>query len=129
MDPIPAVLAECGTICVIPAYVPARWYSRLYAVIDAYGTHICMGGWNNGEGHSKARMGGKITYCHRWVVEKITGRTLNRLEYVDHKCERKPCIVFEHLEAVPPRVNTWRGPGRETQYRAPTNYGDPLDDL
>lgn len=115
--PIPAVIAECGTICVIPDYVPLRWRVRLYAFIDEKGTHICMGGWNNGEGHAKARMNGKATYCYRWVVEHMTGRKLHRLEHVDHLCEHKPCIVYEHLEPVSPGVNTSRGPGRHTQYK------------
>jgi hypothetical protein len=127
--PLPAVVAECGTLCVIPAYVPERWYSRLYAVIDEKGTHICMGGWNNGEGHAKCRMAGKATYAYRWVYQHVTGRRLARFDYIDHLCERKPCITFEHLEPTTPGENVYRGPGRDTQYRAPSHYGDPLDDI
>jgi hypothetical protein len=116
---LPAVIAECGTICVIPDYIPQHWHRRLSAVIDDRGIHFLMGGWNNGEGHAKARMGGKTVYCYRWVMEKMTSRTLSRFNYVDHQCQRKPCITFECLEVTTPGENTYRGPGRHTQYKKP----------
>lgn len=124
-DPLPAIIASCGTICVIPDYVPARWYPRLTAEIDAKGTHILMGGWNNGEGHAKCRMDGKATYAYRWVYQKVTGRVLKRFDYVDHRCERKPCIVFEHLEPTTPGENIWRGPGRHTQFKPNADLEEP----
>ncbi len=129
-------VAWCGGYVLreVPAYIPDRWLSRLSCVIDHKGTHWLMGGWNNGVGHAKARMLGKVVYCYRWVYEQVKGVKLGRLNWVDHKCERKPCINLEHLEAVTPGVNTYRGPGRFTQFKpaetpSPTIYGDPLDAL
>lgn len=117
MADLPAIIADCGTICAIPHYIPRHWYSRLSAIIDDKGIHFLMGGWNNGEGHAKARMDGRAVYCYRWVWETVTGRKLSRMTYVDHTCERKQCITFECLEPTTPGVNTARGPGRHTQYK------------
>lgn len=145
----------------LPWYIPVAWRDKITPVWgpDRDGNlrwHLLKAGWNNGEGHAKARVSGKAVYCHRHVVELVEGRKLDRFNYVDHRCERKSCLTYECLEAVYPGVNTLRGPGRHTQFkpvepppagyaclgtnvqeltpeefakRYPATYGDPLDAL
>lgn len=121
-DKATAFAFVAGRVHIVPYYIPQHWWDRLYVVADDKGIHWCMNGWNNGEGHAKARMGGKIVYCYRWVVEKMTGRALARHDHVDHRCERKLCITYEHLEPVTPGENTARGPGRLHQFKPAGAY-------
>lgn len=102
----------------LPSYIPREWWDRVEVVVDERGVHYCWTGWNNGEGHGKAKVDGRTVYTHREIYERCSGVKLGRFDFVDHGCERKPCMNFDHLEAVPPAVNTARGPGRHTQYRA-----------
>lgn len=116
----------------LPGYIPFAWHDRIRVVTDAKGTHYLWTGWNNGEGRGKAREGGKAVYTHRRIVEIVTGRKLNRFEYVDHvaeRCDHKACMNFDHLEPVPPAVNTARGPGAQHQFKPAWGYGEPLDAL
>jgi hypothetical protein len=106
----------------IPAYIPERWHSKIKVEHDDKGTHYLWTGWNNGEGHAKAKVHGCTVYIYRWLYERITGRALRSDEHIDHTCERKPCLNFLHWEPVPPKANTFRGAGRRTQYRRPEEY-------
>lgn len=105
----------------LPDYIPAEWRNRITIHCDGRGVHYLWTGWNNGEGHGKVRVKGKMRYTHREIVERVTGTKLERRDYVDHLCELKPCLNFDHLEPVPPGENTARGPGSRTQYRR--DYG------
>lgn len=121
-----------GIWYLIPDYIPDGWVNRLRLEVEKYNgrVHWHWTGWNNGEGHGKFKQGGKTKYVHRDVVERVDGVKLTRWQYVDHKvevCGRKSCMVRDHLEPVPPGVNTARGPGAATQYRPPADYGEPLD--
>lgn len=134
---------EPGAVATVPDYIPDEWLNRLRLEIDAAGQpHFLWTGWNNGEGHGKFKEDGKARYTHRAVVEKVERRTLTRLDYVDHKaeiCGRKACCNYDHLETVPPGVNTARGHGAANQFRKAAEYnaemyrehyyGDPLDAL
>jgi hypothetical protein len=102
-----------GRHVVKPDYIPLDWMARIAPEIDSEGkVHLMWTGWNNGEGHAKFHRAGKATYCYRYIIEKVTGMILRRFDYVDHLCKRKPCLTFECLEVVSPRVNTERGPGK-----------------
>lgn len=126
----------------LPDYIPDAWLERITVELDAdCHVHFLWTGWNNGEGHAKFKRGGKTLYCHRDIVERVERRTLTRWNYVDHKCARKNCLNYYHLEAVSPGENTRRGPGGQQQYKPagayqepePSSatwqekYGDPLD--
>lgn len=120
-----------GRLYVVPDYLPDEWLDRITLEVDADGKpHYLWTGWNNGEGHAKVKRQGKTIYCHRDIVERVEGRKLTRLQYVDHECARKNCLNYDCLEAVPPGVNTQRGPGRHTQFKPAAAYLDsaPLPD-
>lgn len=101
----------------LPDYIPSAWHNRIQILSDHRGVHYLWTGWNNGQGHGKVWREGKMRYTHREIVERVEGRKLERFDYVDHRCERKPCLNYDCLEVVPPAENTARGPGRHTQYR------------
>lgn len=111
-----------GTMVEKPAYIPAEWMDRITPEWgpDRNGVHrwhLMWTGWHNGKGHAKFSRAGKPTYCYRYIIEKVTGFILRRFDYVDHICERKPCLTFECLEVVSPKVNTERGPGMGFWFR------------
>lgn len=133
-----------GGMWIVPDYIPTHWLDRITLEWgpDRDGNmrwHYLWTGWNNGEGHAKVRHQGKAIYCHRDIVERVEGRKLSRWNYVDHRCERKNCLNYDCLEAVPPGENTRRGPGAHQQFkpadayvepeRSPATYGEPLDGL
>lgn len=101
----------------LPWYLPERWHDRIVLHFDERGVHFLWTGWNNGQGHAKARIDGKMVYIHRWIYTQVTGIELDRWDYVDHLCSYKNCLNHDCHEAVPPGVNTARGPGRFYQYR------------
>lgn len=102
----------------LPWYIPERWHDRVTVFFDHQGVHFLWTGWNNGQGHAKAKVDGVTVYIHRWIYTIVTGIVLDRFDYVDHRCGYKNCLNYDCHEAVPPGVNTERGPGRLTQYRS-----------
>lgn len=112
------VLDQHGHQHKLPSYIPVKWADRIKVIVDSKGIHFMWTGWNNGEGHGKASWKGKVVYCYRHVYETVTGVKLKTLDYVDHLCERKPCLTFEHLEPVPPGINIIRGRGRRTMFKS-----------
>lgn len=133
-----------GQLVPVPHYIPLSWRDRITPEWgpDRAGNmrwHLLWTGWNNGQGHAKVRCQGKAKYCHRDIVERVDGVKLRRFQYVDHLCDRKNCLTYECLEAVPPGVNTQRGPGRHTQFkpagqlveelRSYATWQEPLDAL
>lgn len=117
MDPDPDPFSygwrlACGCMVRCPNYIPKEWMGRISPTVDAEGkVHLLWTGWNNGKGHAKFSKGGKPTYCYRHIIEAVDGMLLRRFDYVDHKCKQKPCLTYECLEVVSPKVNTERGPG------------------
>lgn len=113
----------CGRLITRPDYIPVEWMDRIAPEVDADGkVHLLWTGWNNGKGHAKFSFGGKPTYCYRYIIEQVTGYILHRFDYVDHKCKRKPCLTFECLEVVSPKVNTERGPGMGFWFKPKGDY-------
>lgn len=107
---------------IIPDYIPEHWHDRIKIVEDERGIHYLWTGWNNGEGHGKVRVEGKQVYTHRYVYSKVHGIVLRTLDFVDHLCERKPCVNVNHMEKVTPAINTARGPGKFWQFRCREEY-------
>lgn len=106
----------------LPWYILPRWHDRIRVHFDHRGIHFLWTGWNNGEGHAKAEIDGKVWYLHRWIYTKVTGIKLDRFDYIDHRCEHKNCLNHDCHEPVSPGVNTERGPGRRTQFRRADAY-------
>lgn len=50
-------------------------------------------------GHVRIWRDGKKIMLHRWIVEKVEGRTLAPYpeEVVRHTCDNPPCFLYEHL--------------------------------
>lgn len=117
-----AMLAHFAGALAIPDYIPPEWHSRIRVEVDDRGIHYLWTGWNNGEGHGKVSIAGKPYYTHRLVYERHHGVRLSRFDFIDHLCERKACLNRDHLEAVPPSINTYRGPGRHSQFRPKEAY-------
>lgn len=112
-----AYAAVIGGICyIMPEYLHP-WADKITCRVDERGVHWLWQGWNNGEGHAKVRIDGKVHYLYRYLFAKLNGVTLGRWDYIDHTCENKPCLNAEHWDQVTPGVNTARGPGQHTQYR------------
>ena len=106
----------------LPAYIPVQWHDRVKVIMDDRGVHFLWTGWNNGKGHGKASIAGKVVYCYRWVWEQVAGEPIPVGHVIDHTCERKACINFDCLEPVTMGVNTYRGPGRHHQFRRAEEY-------
>lgn len=109
---------QTGRMHRIPEYIPFKWAKKCRVLVDEKGIHYLWTGWNNGQGHAKARHEGKVVYIYRFLFQMMTGTVLGRWDYVDHTCSHKGCLNYDHWEAVSPGMNTARGPGRLTQYRS-----------
>ena len=101
----------------LPNYIPAKWHNRIKIELDERGVHYIWTGWHNGEGHGKVQINGKARYVHRLIYAAVHGVVLGRFDYIDHLCGHKGCINVTHLEAVTPKANTDRGPGKQTQFK------------
>lgn len=47
-------------------------------------------------------------YAHRAFYEKYRGPIADKM-VIDHLCRNTSCVNPDHLEPVPPHVNSWRG--------------------
>lgn len=104
-------------------YVLQSLYLRLEP-IPLIGCHVWLG-WNDGNkgewGHGKFRYKNVPLYVHRTVWELENGRIDPGL-VLDHKCQIEACCIGHHLEPVTIGENTYRGPGRQYQFRLPSEY-------
>ncbi len=77
-------------------------------------------------GYGNRKVGGKWMLAHRYAYLQIHGSIPDGYE-VDHLCENKLCINAEHLEAVPPVVNTRRA-SRGNAAKTHCKHGHELSD-
>jgi hypothetical protein len=64
----------------------------------------------NHDGYGVITISGKTVRVHRAVWERVYGQVPPGKE-LDHLCRNPRCVNPDHLEAVPPAVNTRRGRG------------------
>lgn len=77
-------------------------------------------GARNSKGYGNVRLGGKSRPVHCVVYEHFVGAIPDDME-IDHLCRIHHCANFEHLEAVPHKVNVLRGEGVAAQHARKTH--------
>lgn len=77
-------------------------------------------GWRCAGGYGRFWSGAKLVQAHRWVWEYLVGPIPDGLE-LDHLCRQRACCNPDHLEAVTPRVNTFRSRAVSTQNAVKTH--------
>lgn len=62
---------------------------------------------NRPGGYVQIRRGGELVLLHRWIVERVEGRTLKPWpeEVVMHVCDTPDCFLYEHLRVGTQRDN------------------------
>ena len=91
--------------------ISATWWVGLFTAMKANPD----GCWEwpfgtDGAGYGRVRQGGRYTPAHRIAYEVFVGPVPDGLE-IDHLCRVRGCFRWDHLEAVPHRVNVLRGEG------------------
>ncbi len=72
----------------------------------------------NDDGYGSFWSGERTVRAHRWAYEHMVGPIPAGLA-LDHLCRNRACVNPEHLDPVPPLVNTRRGvPGAYMRERA-----------
>lgn len=79
------------------------------------GCWFWIGGTNKNKkrgsaGYGKFKFEGRCVPAHRFLYESIHGKITDDSE-LDHLCRNRLCVRQDHLELVPPKVNTLRGRG------------------
>jgi hypothetical protein len=59
-------------------------------------------------GYGTLNVDGKTIYAHRFSYELVRGKIPGKLQ-IDHLCRITRCVNPDHLEAVTPSENVWRG--------------------
>ena len=70
--------------------------------------------------YGKFRVGGRITYAHRYSYEMAYGPIPEGLQ-LDHLCRNPSCVRPSHLEAVTCRENLMRGDTPAAKHAAKTH--------
>lgn len=76
-------------------------YRRFWRQVDrSKGENSCWlwMGCDNGIGYGVARLNKKTNHAHRVAYLLTTGKTLDRLTVVRHKCDNRLCCNPKHLE-------------------------------
>lgn len=60
-------------------------------------------------GYGRFKIGGRLYGAHRISVVLASGVDIPTGLWVDHLCRNRACVRPDHLECVPPAVNTGRG--------------------
>jgi hypothetical protein len=88
--------------------------------VDTHSECWEWGGRKNAGGYGIFTQGGKQIRAHRWVVESILGRKLERDELVLHSCDNPPCCNPHHLSVGTHEENMadMSAKGRATRHNA-----------
>lgn len=86
-------------------------------------------GYVDPRGYGQTQITGCKTSAHRAVYEVLVEPVDPKL-HVDHLCRNPTCVNPDHLEPVPPRVNTMRGNGPTAKSARQTHciHGHPFDE-
>lgn len=82
-----------------------RFWSKVGLEGDCWTWQACL---RKGYGHFRGA-GGVLWLAHRYAYEAMVGPIPGGL-VLDHLCANPPCVNPEHLDPVPPRINTLRAP-------------------
>lgn len=86
---------------------------------ESTGCWVWTGGLTRGYGRLRAH--GRSLTAHRVVYEAMVGEIPEGLQ-LDHLCRNRACSNPEHLDPVPPRVNTLRGTGHGSETHCPQGH-------
>lgn len=83
-------------------------------------------------GYAQIRMGGRagrMVLVHRWAYTDLVG-PIPEARQLDHLCRVRHCVRPDHLEPVPPKINTHRGMGPSALNLRKTHCkrGHPFDE-
>ena len=83
---------------------------RFWSKVDINGPNGCWVwlGYVEKSGYGKFRFNGETQRCHRVTYECFVGK-IPKGKQIDHLCRNRACCNPEHLEAVTPKINNFRG--------------------
>lgn len=90
---------------------------KLLTVCPISGCWVFVGRWTTGKGHAKTMWQGHHVMLHRVVYSLLVAPVCWWLN-LDHLCRFRGCSNPDHLEPVPPVVNTRRGEAKLFKRRA-----------
>lgn len=91
------------------------------------GCWVWTGALTNGYGRFQATPE-RCVVAHRWIYEQLVAEIPEGLT-LDHLCNRPSCVnALEHLDPVPTKINTNRGPRHNTN-KTHCPSGHAYDDL
>jgi len=93
-----------SVVAISLAGVKARRFWSKVDCADCWEWTACT----DGDGYGRFNIGGRPWRAHR-VSWALLVQDLPKGLYVDHLCRNRRCVNPDHLEPVPPVVNTKRG--------------------
>jgi hypothetical protein len=87
---------------------PATLFEAWAQYVDITDTCWLWRGTITTDGYGHFNFQGHTYIAHRVSIELFTG-PIPKGFHGDHLCRVHACVAPYHLEAVPPRVNAWRG--------------------
>lgn len=100
-------------ITVEPAPLECRVYGR-----ELIGPCWLYHGWDNGKGHKKVRIDGRVHYLHRFSFATFHGIPLHAVEAGDHLCRNRNCFQPLHIDNTTSIENWLRGDGHLTAFKS-----------
>lgn len=82
-----------------------RFFEKVRFTEDCW---LWVGAVSTPYGHGNFRWDGKVVRAHRWIWE-FTNSQIPPGFSIDHLCRIPNCVNPDHLEPVPPKINTQRG--------------------
>lgn len=75
-------------------------------------------GADNGKGHKKVRVDGRLQYFHRFSFAQFYGIPIHLIEAGDHLCRNRNCFNPLHIDNVTSIENWLRGDGHLTTFKS-----------